>query len=591
MTKWSHWPNGMPLELDNKPLTIRFLDFGGQEIMHSMHRCFLTNHTVYVIVCESRDDAEIDSVVARWMETVKSFAPECPVILALNKSDLNPHVTVNERPLKAMNPNFRFILSTSAKRDADPGIDQLTVDILSEVPNFIRKMRGNAGFLKLKEDLENLETDYILPSQFRERCDNYQIKESMRQKLLNWFQDLGVAYTYTSAIQEVYVLNPAWLTNGIYRLILRTENGGFLHHSAIRDTLGNAHNGDIDRDKVYSPQEMEFILHVMRKFEISMKVTPDHEEDGIEMIPMKMCKTPPSRYDEFDKSKALHLRWEAGYLPNNLVHRLIIRKYPELDPDKDLLDKCVWRTGGWFRCPDGSCDALVELADHALDVYVRGVMDARVYMDSFRQQTLRILGDLNIKAEEFIYYTVNGKTGRIPYSHVSALRRREKKEIFLGDIDEIISVERLLRENYMGVEMETRDFFISYNNTHDGKMAKLIADTLRDSGYTVYYQGYDCEPGMNFVQWMADAIAHSYGFIAVWSTAYEESDFCRRELSAAVSKQHRLKEYRIIPVRVEDIPITNALFQAIVRVDLLSDDVETNQITLLDALESSTYST
>ena len=267
MTKWSEYADGEPLTLDGKPLTLRFLDFGGQEIMHSMHRCFLTAHTVYVVVCESRDDAEIDSVAARWMETVKSFAPECPVLLALNKADLNPHVTVNERTLRERNPQYRHLLRTSAK--TGQGVEQLTADILAEVPGCLQRMAGNRGFLGLKRELEDMEADYILPEDFQALCDRFQIREDLRAGVLNWFQDLGVAYPYSATFRDIYVLNPAWLTNGIYRLILRAPNGGFLKHSDIRETLGRAYAGDMSA-KTYTAQEMEFILYIMRKFEISL---------------------------------------------------------------------------------------------------------------------------------------------------------------------------------------------------------------------------------------------------------------------------------------------------------------------------------
>ena len=416
MTKWR-------TALGDKPLNLSFLDFGGQEIMHAMHRCFLTAHTVYVVVCESRDDAEIDSVAARWMETVKAFAPDCPVILALNKSDLNPNVTVNERTLKDINKNYRVMIHTSAKTDDDPGLKQLIAYILREVPGCLSKLNGNAGFLALKRELEDMEEDYIFPEDFDKRCDGQKIQKELREDLLNWFQDLGVAYSYSAIVQKIYVLNPRWLTNGIYRLILRTPNGGFLSRKTIEQTLETKNPRDIDPDKIYTGQEIEFILYIMRRFQISMEIRDDNGENknNIEMIPMKMDKTPPAIIDDFPKGDALHLRWAGAYLPNNLIHRLLIRKFPELNRD------CVWRTGGWFRQNGGNgqsdgggdCQALAEMNDKALDVYVTGPRDRRrIYMESFRAEIGEILRSLNIRPEEIICHTVNGKEGYAFYDTV-----------------------------------------------------------------------------------------------------------------------------------------------------------------------------
>ena len=107
---------------------------------------------------------------------------------------------------------------------------------------------------------------------------------------MNWFRDLGVAYFYEpkkldTLVKSVRVLNPAWLTNGIYRLILRTPNNGFLSHDMIKDTLRAAHENDVLPDLIYKPTETEYILHVMEIFEISHDMG-----NGTEMIPLKMPK-------------------------------------------------------------------------------------------------------------------------------------------------------------------------------------------------------------------------------------------------------------------------------------------------------------
>ena len=54
--------------------------------------------------------------------------------------------------------------------------------------------------------------------------------------------------------------------------------------------------------------------------------------------------------------------------------------------------------------------------------------------------------------------------------------------------------------------METRDFFISYNNGKDGERADWLARTLRSCGYSVYFQKDDCTGGKDFLDWMDRAI-------------------------------------------------------------------------------------
>ena len=134
-------------------------------------------------------------------------------------------------------------------------------------------------------------------------------------------------------------------------------------------------------------------------------------------------------------------------------------------------------------------------------------------------------------------------------------------------------------------DMELRDFFISYNNKSDEAKAEWIANTLMESGHKVYFQKYDCGPSMDFPQWMAEAINHAKNFVAVWSKAYENSDYCKSELNAAFVKQRSDNQYRLLPIRVENTPIANPLIARIVHIDILSSDDEENRSVLLSALE------
>ena len=174
LTKWKD-------ELE--PFTVRFLDFGGQEIMHAAHRCFLTDHTVYVVVCESRDDPEIDSVAARWLESVKVFAPNCPVILALNKADLNANVSVNQRDLQKRNQNLKCVLRTSACDEpcSKYGVNHLIDAIREEIPGAINDYKVNADMLSVKRVLEDMEADYISSKRYREICVEHHITDEKLQ--------------------------------------------------------------------------------------------------------------------------------------------------------------------------------------------------------------------------------------------------------------------------------------------------------------------------------------------------------------------------------------------------------------------------
>ena len=451
MTKWR-------MEIKGEPFTLRVLDFGGQEIMHSMHRCFLTGHTVYVIVCESRNDVEIDGVAARWLETVRSFAPDCPVILALNKADLNQNVSVNETGLRKRNAQLRHVLKTSAKEAPEHtlyGVNRLKAAIQELIPECVNEYPFNVDMLGVKQKLENLKEekkDYISSDEYRKICaDNHIADAKLQYGLLGYFRDLGVIYFYESGdldhnLESVRVLNPEWLTNGIYRLILRTKESGFLTIKEIEKTLRATYPGDIHREISYTPLETEFVLHVMRNFQISHYIG-----NGTEMLPLKLPKTPPEIVETFPRREALHLRWEGDYLPNNLIHRLLIQKFDELDT------KRVWRTGGWFRQEGGECEALAEMDEKGFDLYVHGGRDCREYLNTFRHKIQRILFDMNLKpSEKICRIAENGAEGRLPYRDVVRMYHDGKgnAEILIPGTGTYVTPIELLRETYINWKQE-----------------------------------------------------------------------------------------------------------------------------------------
>ena len=51
---------------------ITFWDFGGQEIMHAMHRCFLTDRTGYVVVVSTRF-GDVNKQARYWLKNIESF--------------------------------------------------------------------------------------------------------------------------------------------------------------------------------------------------------------------------------------------------------------------------------------------------------------------------------------------------------------------------------------------------------------------------------------------------------------------------------------------------------------------------------------
>ena len=103
----SEWP----LVLANgEGVHLHVWDFGGQEIMHSTHQFFLTTRSLYLLVLNGRQGRE-DADAEYWLNLIKSFGAESPVIIVLNKIHELPF-DVNRRALQYKFPNISVFVAT-----------------------------------------------------------------------------------------------------------------------------------------------------------------------------------------------------------------------------------------------------------------------------------------------------------------------------------------------------------------------------------------------------------------------------------------------------------------------------------------------
>jgi WD40 repeat protein/transcriptional regulator with XRE-family HTH domain/type II secretory pathway predicted ATPase ExeA len=109
--------------------------------------------------------------------------------------------------------------------------------------------------------------------------------------------------------------------------------------------------------------------------------------------------------------------------------------------------------------------------------------------------------------------------------------------------------------------------FISYA-VADRAWAEWIAHQLEEAGYRITMQGRDFVPGANFVELIDRGLRQASVVVCVLSKAYQVSEFGRREWQAVyASRTPGEGRSRLLPVRVEDIPV-DGLLASLTYVDL-----------------------
>ena len=436
-------------DLDDRKIQVHYWDFGGQEIMHSMHRIFLTNRTMYVVLLNARDDTQGDRA-HYWLQNIQSFAPDAPVLLVLNKIDQNPKASVDERTLRARYPRLTEILRLSAlKYDQNRFNEEFTDVLLREIrKNDCLDAQWPISWIQVKNRLENMESHFILGDKYREICRECQL-ENVELSMLKWFNDLGVSFCFCDEedyeLEDHVILRPDWITNGLYIILFNQLEGaknGLIPHKSIFRLLKNAHSAPEIRctlpNAKYDSGDIRYVLGVMRKFQLSMET-----KDGREFIPMLCQQESTVDISELEQdAHTLEFSMAFDYLPENLLHRLMVERHEELDIAN------AWRRGARFRVDKLGYSAVVFIdTDNTLRFFIQHtdpMHRPNTYLTVLKANVERIVANMGLKAPRCtLVYKLDSKRDEFDYEDVKLNRelgdttmtsKAHRKKILIEDI-------------------------------------------------------------------------------------------------------------------------------------------------------------
>jgi len=214
----SEWNISLSKE-DNVRLNV--WDFGGQEIMHATHQFFLTQRSLYLLVLSGREGGE-DKDAEYWLKLIDSFGNKSPVIIVLNKIkeqrfDLNRRALITKYPFIVQGG----FIATDCK-DAT-GIKELHERILYET-NRLEHLRDPfpLSWFAIKSELGKMRTNYLTFDEYRRVCsENGESDRKAQDVLSTYLHNLGIVLNYKDdpRLQDTHVLNPHWVTKGIYKIL------------------------------------------------------------------------------------------------------------------------------------------------------------------------------------------------------------------------------------------------------------------------------------------------------------------------------------------------------------------------------------
>ena len=413
---------------------VNFWDFGGQEIMHSMHRCFLTNRTGYVIVVSTRY-GDVTSQAKTWLQNLQSFAKDAPVIIFVNVWNSGTFYGIDESALRREFQNIKEVIHCSAKDSSRNEFVNITSAIQRlAVQNDSIGMHFPETWENVRQDIISYGTQeyYINTETYKEICKRHGVEnESIQGWLLDWFNDLGECFTYQSGQDLVsgnlysMILNPEWLTNAVYLIIRELgeeAEKGVVSHKKIKKLLEKSEKGTL-RGVKYSSDECEYILQVMRRHQLSYKI-PGKEE---EFIPSLLQKCLDNKNSPKGKISCQY-EIKYNYLPENVLHRLMVEYYALIEKDECWRDDFSIVVNG-IHGIESRAFISADYDKNAIFIQIEQYTDRETWklLQAIRDKILEINEKLNIHAQDFIVVDSNDENGeqeRVSVKRLLKLRER-----------------------------------------------------------------------------------------------------------------------------------------------------------------------
>jgi len=519
--------------------------------MHATHQFFLTQRSLYLLVLNGREGGE-DADAEYWLKLIESFGGDSPVIVVLNKIKEHPF-DLNRRALQQKYPIREFI-----KTDCEDGTGIAELHkIIARETDRLPELRAAfpASWFTIKEQLAGMKKNYVSFEEYRGFCAEHgEHDKTAQEALAGYLHTLGIVLNYKDdpRLQETHVLNPHWVTNGIYK-ILNSDKLEKQHGEIRLRELA-----EILEEKNYPATMRRFVFDLMKKFDLSFSFPDD---DTHYLIPELLDKQEPEAAAEFQPEACLNFQYHYSVLPEGLLPRFIVRTH--------VLSESLprWRSGVILEFE--GCRGLVkaDVQDKKVFLSVSGPAAARRRLLAIiRSDFERIHRDIrNLQPQEMVPLPDHPEV-TIPYQKLLVREQKGTRSFteIVGDDEVELNVQELLNGvDLEGTRRRERTFeesrqpvrlFISYSHKDENLRLELQTHLklLQRQGIIDAWDDRRIAAGEEWKEKIDENLERADIILLLISADFMASDYCYEKEMTRALERHENGEARVIPVIVRD---------------------------------------
>jgi internalin A len=534
---------------DGDQVTAHLWDFGGQEMMHATHQFFLSQRSVYVLLLNSRNDDQAE----KWLKYAASFGGQSPVLVVLNKIDENPSFEVNRKTLREKYPQIVDFFRLSAAKDTNSGVPEFKDALRRAIDrSATRRTPFPKHWLEVKQHFSGMTTDYIESAEYQQVCVEKAVLRPFSQDvLLQFLHDLGVVINFRNLKNfDTQILNPLWLTNGVYRIINSTivgeETKGILDEQDFDKVINDPRftkDNTTERQFHYQKNKLQYIVRVMEEFELCFMLDPHRY-----VVPQLLSVQEP----EFEPTGAM-LRFELhfpDFMPDSIFPRLMVKLHTYIDGDRR------WRTGMVLHKPiifNALARVRWDKEDQKLLIDVCGE-ERRRFLSFIRETVKEIVGGFtNVKYDELV--PVPGCDDFEEYEYLVEAEKAKETDVFVKKLKKRVSIAELLdgvEEPSMRDEAEQLPVkaFVSYAHAdleHLKALRTALSPLVRLQKLQIW-DDRDINAGDEWEKVLFQQLDEADIVLCLVSADFVASDFCYKKEFETALEAHKKGEKTIVPI-------------------------------------------
>ena len=543
----------------------RAWDFGGQEILHATHQFFLTERSLYLLVLEPRSNmAQRDAEY--WLELIKTQGNGSPTLVVLNKSHARRWHVDKVKLLR----KFPFIVGffpTDALHGE--GIDELRARGIEVIEQEMSDVWVTFPYRwrDIKDAVAGMTENFLSYERFTNLCAVHGESEAAAQAdLAGILHVLGLALYFgrDPRLHDTRVLNPSWVTGGVYSVIrsqsVKARDGQLLV-ADMPEVLREAEEEKVIKLLDYPVETHNFFLELMRAFQLCYASESEKGKPMRYLVPELLPDFEPEMAERWDESP-VRLRYRYEVLPPGLLPRFIVRTHALSEGAPH------WRYGVVLRHAEAAALIRSESDRHELNVFVLGGEDdtRRVLVGMVRRELESLHVEMKMQPIEEL--ELSGESEH--WISVKSLREVEDPEAQqpqrlpiqpegTAEVDVPAELNKLIPAKSRSIERDAAServpvrLFVSYAHDDERQLKRLdcMLDILEQYHYLTSWRDKRLLAGEEWDTEIRRRLEEADIFLFIASATSLVRPYIRDPELRRAQERHYIKELEVVIVKLE----------------------------------------